>query len=210
MVGVRTVEIRAGWRTLALLVALLAGLFLVHRVYPFADHKFGTLKGAWIDELPLGTKRGTLILFGGLMALGVVFLLPPLLLRIPLIRLDERGIHRYGLHLRRSIEWKYILSIDDSIDGRSKISWSAAGHNRLRIRPKFSDPDQRDLIVNWVMVDINQLLDAVHAFRPDLVSIPRSVVRERSDEAEQAAATSVPRQRHRMPAIRYDPRKWTG
>lgn len=210
MAELQTVEIRAGWRTLALLVVLLAALYLVYRTYPFADYKFNTLRGAGLNDLPVATKQATLLLFGGMLALGVLVLLPPLLLRIPLITLDERGIHRYGLRQRRSIEWKYILSVNDTIGKSSRISWSAAGHNLLRIRPKPSDPDQRDLNLHWVMIDINEFLDLLHAFRRDLVSIPRSIVKARAAEAERAKKTAPPRQLSHAPAISYDPKNWTG
>lgn len=206
----RTVEMKAGWRTLALFVAMCAALYLVYRGFLAADHKFGTLKGAWIDSLPSEVKRGFLLCFGGLFGLVAANLIPPLLLRVPLVRLDGDGIHRYALRGRTFIRWSDILSINDSTGDRRRVTWSSAGHQRFSIRPIPSDEDQRDLIFPWVIIDINALAEHIHAFRPDLISIPPSMVKRRAIEARAARAARLPRPRAPAPPIEIDPKSWTG
>lgn len=201
---------KAGWRTLALFVAMCAAVYLAYRGFLAADQKFGTLKGAWIDSLPIEVKRGFLLCFGTLFGLVAANLIPPLLLRVPLVRLDSAGIHRYALRGRTFIRWSAILSINDSTRDRQRVTWSSSGHHRFGIRPIPSDEDQRDLIFPWVMIDINALAEHIHAFRPDLISIPPSMVKRRAIEARAARAARRPPPRPPAPPIEIDPRNWTG
>ncbi len=206
----RTVEMKAGWRTLALFIAMCAALYLVYRGFLAADYKFGTLKGAWIDNLPIEVKRVFLLCFGGLFGLVAANLIPPLLLRVPLVSIDGAGIHRYALRGRTFIRWGDILSINDSTRDRRRVSWSSSGHHRFSIRPIPADEDQRDMIFPWVMIDINALAEHIHAFRPDLISIPPSMITRRAIEAKAARATRVPQPRAAAPPIEIDPKNWTG
>ncbi len=206
----RTIKMKAGWRTLALFFAMCAALYLAYRGFLAADYKFGTLKGAWIDSLPIEVKRGVMLCFGGLFGLVAASLIPPLLLRVPLVRLDGDGIHRYGLRGRKFIRWNGILSINDSTRDRQKVTWSNSGHHRFSIRPIPSDDDPREMVFPWVLIDINALAEHIHAFRPDLISIPPSMVERRAVEARAARAARRPPHRAPAPATEVDPKKWTG
>jgi hypothetical protein len=147
-----------------------------------------TGKGWWLNGLS-PDEKGALFLTGALVfSLVALFLMPLVVFRYPYVTVDGAGVRAFVLG-RRRISWDHVASISFTT-------------HFMRFHPLPNDPDRREMQVSIKLIDREGLIEAIHAHRPDLVPIPRSIVRarQRQDRARQPVPTP----------IRYDPKAWMG
>ncbi len=159
--------------------------------YQRIDKPFGTLKSAWFDNLPLEIRVSLTWLVIVTSGICFVFLATIVIFRVPIAVLDESGIRVLSCK-RRFIAWDNIRSV-------------AISDDMVRIEPSESDADQRAVHLAFrLLVSRDRLIEAVHAFRWDLVPLPKSLSERRATEPDFRPKTPP------QPPITVVSKRWTG
>jgi hypothetical protein len=195
----KTYRFRTRKRAFVFVLALMAMIYGAYDSFKKRETIVYTGRGSWMNALSPDEKGAVDVIFGVASLVVLVRLLIPLwIFRVPLVTIDPNGVRVFGWGGRRAMRWEEIRSIEFS-------------KHVIRFRPGLSDPDQRVMAVIFAStIDQDDVIEAIHPLRHDLVPIPRSIrlVREREDREAEARAQAEER-RKRGPII-IDSRTWTG
>lgn len=166
-------------------------LYVAFWGHPRIDKPLGTLKSAWFDNLPLEVRVSLTWLVIGTSGICFILLATVVVFRVPIAVLDESGIRVLSFK-RRFIAWDNIRSI-------------AISEDIMRIEPRETDTDQRIVHLAFrLLISRDSLIEAIHAYRWDLVPLPESLLKRRVGEPVLRPKTPA------QPPVTVDPKSWTG